>query len=133
MINDLFQKEVKIIQELKFHSEFHNCSYRWTVIVGKESYDLKTIADGFALGTPDYFILSAGEESPIFYFDNSLQKTDYIKYKGWELGPRLPKERNKGAKYYYILNPDGEINIVALTHWPLYLFNSFLQHIRSQY
>ena len=77
--------------------------------------------------------LSAGEEAPLFYFDKFLNKSDYIYIHGWALGPRLPKESSKGAKYYYVINPDGEKNIVELTHWPLYLFRLFLEHIRSHY
>ena len=133
MINDLFEKEVQILADLKFHSELYGCNYYWTVIVGFDSYDIKTLADGHALGDPDYFILSAGELAPIFFFDKFLQKIDYITYKGWGLGPRLSKQHGKGAKYYYVSNPDGEINIVALTHWPLYLFHRFLEHIRNEY
>lgn len=133
MINELFQKEVEILRELQFHSELLNVRYRWTVIVGRESYDIKSLSDGSAFGTADFFILSAGEEAPLFYFDKFLNKSDYIYIHGWALGPRLPKESSKGAKYYYVINPDGEKNIVELTHWPLYLFRLFLEHIRSHY
>ena len=133
MINHLFEKEAIIFKDLEFHTELYNCSYHWTLILGLESYDVKTLADGCAFGDPDHFILSAGEQAPIFFFDKSLQKVDYIIYKGWGLGPRLPKQHGKGAKYYYVRNPDGEINVVELTHWPLYLFRAFLRYISSQY
>ncbi len=62
-----------------------------------------------------------------------LQKIDYITFKGWGLGPRMPKQHSKGAKYYYVRNPDGGLDIVALTHWPLDLLRTFLRHITSQY
>jgi hypothetical protein len=64
---------------------------------------------------------------------SSKNRLHYITFKGWGLGPRMPKQHSKGAKYYYVRNPDGGLDIVALTHWPLDLLRTFLRHITSQY
>jgi hypothetical protein len=133
MLSDLIQKEIEILKSVEFYQNHFDFNFKWTVIVGKESFDIQTLANGLALGVPQYYILSAGENAPIFYFDKNLNKVDFIFFKGWGLGPRLPKQNGKGAKFYYVLNPDGEKSIVSLTHWPSYLFKRFLDYIITQY
>jgi hypothetical protein len=56
----------------------HNCNYRGTLIVGFELFDVKTLADGCPFEDPDHFILSVGEQAPIFFFDKYLLKVDCI-------------------------------------------------------
>jgi hypothetical protein len=133
MNHNLIQKEIEILKSIDFYQGYFDCNYSWTVIVGKEAYDLQTLADGLSLGIPQYYILSAGENAPMFYFDANLDKVDFIFFKGWGLGPRLPKQNGKGAKFYYVLSPNGEKSIISLTHWPSYLFKRFLDYIISQY